>query len=295
MPCSQAPILECTAQNDDVGPFHVAYAAMFGSGVYRLSDGTEAAVFRANFSKHLRAPPSEGGAGPGVRLLLPVTVGQQKRGDGELSLDGPTERVKQAAFLPGIELEFAPAERWTLRTRAQAGRSWQLDGAELEGVEPSARLAALGVRSRLMWSDAPGRPALINGLLWAGIDPSDSERDSLLRFTTALELDVGVPRWEFRGEPMRLRPHVLRIGTIGARPRSRPSTTRSRRSARNGRSVSLRVGSKASRCGSSSSRPLASHTGSLITATGSRCISIPYFEPAVILLASRLQREPDRP
>lgn len=205
-----APILECTAQNDDVGPFHVAYAAMFGSGVYRLSDGTEAAVFRANFSKHLRAPPSEGGAGPGVRLLLPVTVGQQKRGDGELSLDGPTERVKQAAFLPGIELEFAPAERWTLRTRAQAGRSWQLDGAELEGVEPSARLAALGVRSRLMWSDAPGRPALINGLLWAGIDPSDSERDSLLRFTTALELDVGVPRWEFRGEPMRLRPHVLR-------------------------------------------------------------------------------------
>jgi hypothetical protein len=208
---ASAPAVECTAQSDgDAAAFHAAYAAMFGTGVYQPSDGTEAEVFRANFSKRLRATPDVDGAGPGVRLSLPVTAGRQKRADDDLSLDGATERIEYAAFLPGIELELTPTERWTLRTRAQAGRGWQLNGAEVDAAKPSADLAAVGVRSRLMWSDAPGRPALINGLLWAGIDPSDGERDSLLRFTTALELDIGVPRWTFRGEPMRLRPHVLR-------------------------------------------------------------------------------------
>ena len=269
---ASAPVLECAAQDDDLA-FHAAYAAMFGTGVYRLSDGTEAEVYRGNFSKRLRAPPSEGGAGPGLRLLLPVTVGQQKRGDGELSLDVPTERVKQAAFLPGIELEFAPAERWTLRTRAQAGRSWQLDGAELEGVEPSARLAAFGVRSRLMWSDAPGRPALINGLLWASVDPSDAERDSLLRFTTALEASTSACRvGSFAASRCACGRTCCGIGTIGARPQSRLATTSSHRWARNGRLVSLPGGSKASKCGSSSSRPLALPTDSPTTAKGSRCI-----------------------
>jgi hypothetical protein len=191
-------------QADDVDPFHWGYAAMFGSGTYRLDDGTEARIVRGAFSKRLRATRTGEGRGPGLRLLLPVTVGVQNLDDDDLPPGRPGDEVEHAAFLPGAELEFTPGERWTVRTRAQLG--W---GKALEGAENSALLMAVGMRSKLAWDDAPGRPALINGLLWAGFDPDDGERRSLLRFTTAFEFDVPVPRWQFRDRPMHLLPHVL--------------------------------------------------------------------------------------
>jgi hypothetical protein len=41
------------------------------------------------------------------------------------------------------------------------------------------------------------------------VDPSEAQRQSLLRLTAALEFDIGVPRWQVRGHSMRLLPHVL--------------------------------------------------------------------------------------
>ena len=277
-------------RTSDVGPFHVAYAAMFGGGVYRLSDGTEAAVFRANFSKHLRAPPSEGGAGPGVRLLLPVTVGQQKRG-GWRACPRWTDGAGQASGVP-------PGDRARVRARRA-----------LDTAHPSAGWAQLAARrggDSRAWSRrrasphsvcaavscGPTRPAGRRSSMAcsrAGIDPSDGERDSLLRFTTALELDVGVPRWEFRGEPMRLRPHVLRDWYYRRSP-----------ALASGADEVAQVGSEwqvGVAAGREQgfkvwffkfARPSASHTGSPDhRRRARRCISIPYFEPAVILLASR--------
>jgi hypothetical protein len=113
--------------------------------------------------------------------------------------------VDAYTFMPGVELEFAPAERLTLRTTIQGG--W---GKELDGAEQTARLASFGVRTRLRFADAPARPALITGLVWAGVDPSEAERRSLLRLTTGVEFDIGVPNWQVRGHSMRLLPHVLK-------------------------------------------------------------------------------------
>ena len=219
-----APGLPTYAQ--DVGPFFWGYSAMFGRGVYQLADGTEVEVYRGAFAKRLRETPDSSGEGPGIRLLLPVSVGM-RRGDPQSTdavetgvIDGvdnglgdvpapSADDVRAAAFVPGVELEFPATKQWTLRTRAQVGWGTELDDSG-DGEQTSAWLGAFGVRSRYTWRDAPGRPSLINGLLWAGFESSEDERRSLLRLTNALEFDIRVPRWTFRGRSMRLLPHALR-------------------------------------------------------------------------------------
>ncbi|HET8699569.1 MAG TPA: hypothetical protein VFO94_18940, partial [Gammaproteobacteria bacterium] len=192
-----------------VAPFHWGFSPAFGRGRYELDDGTEAQIYRVIVKPPIRRPPGDedrdaSKRGPGIRLVLPVTAALLDTPDEQLPPGRSTDHVEAYSFLPGVELEFAPTERFTLRTNAQAG--W---GKELEGDERSARLAALGVRGRLKFGDAPGRPALIGGALWAGVDPSEAQRQALLRLTAALEFDVGVPRWQVRGHSMRLLPHVL--------------------------------------------------------------------------------------
>ncbi len=202
--CAASALLAgpCGGQAEDTDPFHWAYAAAFGAGVYRLGDGTEAQTYRGNFSVPLRQTQDERA---GVRLLLPVAVGLQNVDADALPVDRPDDEVEHVAFLPGIELEHRVGTRWTLRTRAQLGRA-----EELEGTQQSARLAAVGFRSRVSFENAPGSPALINGVLWTGFDPSDGMRRSLLRFTAGLELDIPAARWRVRDSPMHWRPHVLR-------------------------------------------------------------------------------------
>ncbi|HET7131491.1 MAG TPA: hypothetical protein VFJ95_04550, partial [Gammaproteobacteria bacterium] len=177
---------------DDAVAFHWGYAPAFGRGRYQLDDGTEAEIYRVIVKPPIRRSPASEDRdadqhGPGIRLVLPITAALLDTPDELLPPGRPTDHVEAYSFLPGVELEFAPTERFTLRTSAQGG--W---GKELEGAEQSARLAALGVRGRLKFGDAPGRPALIGGALWAGVDPSEAPRQSLLRLTAALEFDIGV-------------------------------------------------------------------------------------------------------
>jgi hypothetical protein len=200
--CAAFAAAPCSAQDEDTDPFHWAYAPAFGAGVYRLGDGTEAQSYRGNFSVALREP-EEGRAG--VRLLLPLAFGLQNLDDDALPVDRPTDEIEHAAFLPGVELEHLVGERWTLRTRAQLGHA-----EELEGTQQSARLAAFGVRSRVEFADAPGNPALINGILWTGFDTSTGDRRALLRLTAGVELDVRAARWRVRDSAMRWLPHLLK-------------------------------------------------------------------------------------
>lgn len=202
--CAAVPAT--TLAQDDADPFHAAYSAAFGRGRYVLGDGTSADIYRGNFSIKLRdsRADADGGDGVGVRLLLPVAVGRQALDDDDRPQDREDRRVEHASFLPGVELEFAPGERWTLRTRAQVGaaKDYETDGQ-------SAALAAVGVRSRVTFTETAGRPSLINGLLWASFDPDDGERRSLVRVTTGVEFEVPAARWRVRDGTMSFRPHVL--------------------------------------------------------------------------------------
>jgi hypothetical protein len=201
-----APIRAVLAQAPDADPFDWAYAPAFGPGVYRLGDGGETRTYRIPLGIRVRKTPDWDGprGGPGLRLRLPITAGLANDGSEILPLRRLSDPVEQAAFLPGVELELPVGEIWTVRTGGQLGY-----GEERTGAQRSARLAAAEVRSRLRWEKAPGRPALINGLLWAGFRASDGTRGSLLRLTNALEFDILVPRWQWRGRSMRLLPHVL--------------------------------------------------------------------------------------
>ncbi|HEX6994763.1 MAG TPA: hypothetical protein VF339_11530 [Gammaproteobacteria bacterium] len=187
----------------DDEPFHWGYALAFGTGAYRLTDGTEARTLRISPSIRLRDAAVRRGPNFGVRVVLPFAVGIQNLDDVDLPPERPSDEIEYAAVMPGVEFEF-PGERVTLRVRGQAG--W---GTELESVEASARFYAVGIRSRFAWPDAPGQPALINGLLWAGVVPEEDRRQSLLRLSQGIEFDVAVPRWKFKGRTMHLSPHVL--------------------------------------------------------------------------------------
>jgi hypothetical protein len=197
------PTLAGAEEGADFDPFHWGYAPLFGSGVYRQTDGTEARILRLAPAVRLREARVRRGANVGVRLRLPFTAGVQNLDDHDLPAHRPSDEVEHAAFVPGLELEF-PGERYAFRVHGYAG--W---GTELEGEENSAQLYGLGLRGRVDWPEAVGRPSWIGGLMWAGFDPERGERRSLLRFTQALELDVAVPRWEFKDATMHLRPHVL--------------------------------------------------------------------------------------
>lgn len=200
--CGIVPGAACA--QDDADPFHAAYSAAFGRGRYTLGDGTWADIYRGNFSKKFRDSRAEGGERAGIRLLLPIAVGEQALEDEDIPAGREDRRVEHASFLPGVELEFAPGERWILRTRAQIGaaKDFETDGQ-------SAALATVGVRSRVTFREAAGRPSLINGVLWAGFDPDDGERRSLVRFTTGVEFEVPAARWRVRDGSMSFRPHVL--------------------------------------------------------------------------------------
>ena len=197
--CTAAP---CSAQTEVADPFYWPYAAALGSGVYLLGDGRETQTYRANFSWSLRDAQDERA---GVRLLLPLAFGVENTDDDAGPLDRGADGIEHASFLPGVELEHLVGERWTLRSRAQLGYA-----EELGGTEQSARLAAVGVRSRVRFENAPGQPSLINGILWTAIDPSDGVESSVLRFTAGLELDIRAARWRVRDSPMVWRPHVLK-------------------------------------------------------------------------------------
>lgn len=200
--CAPLAAAPCSAQTLDTDPFHWAYAPSLGAGVYRLGDGTEAQTYRGNFSVRLREAEEDRA---GVRLLLPIAVGLQNLDDDELPVDRASDEIEHAGFLPGIELEHLAGQRWTLRSRAQIGYA-----EELQGTEQSARLAAVGFRSRVAFDGAPGKPALINGILWTAFDPSEGKRRALLRLTAGVELDIRAARWLVRDSPMHWRPHVLK-------------------------------------------------------------------------------------
>lgn len=180
------------------------HAAAFGGGEYRLDDDNDVDAYRLPLSKRLRETPSERGHGPGIRLLAPVAAGTLSPLRDVLD---DTDRVDAVSFMPGAELEFAAGERWTLRTRLQVGRAEDRRPPAVD--DGSARIAAVGIRSRVAFPQAPGRPSLINGLLWSGYDAGGDERGALLKLTTGIELDIPVPGWRVRDEPMRLLPHVL--------------------------------------------------------------------------------------
>jgi hypothetical protein len=182
-----------------VRDFNWAYAAAYGTGKYRLGDGSTITVARLPFHWTWREPDSGHGCRCGAKLLLPVTVGVEN-----FDLEELPEHTNELGFFPGIEVELPRTEHWTLKVSGQAGR-----GVRKDGARETARLYGAGLRSRYAWPDAPGGPALIAGLYWSAYRMPGEPSRTLARFSTGAEFDVRVGHWKFAHEPMHLMPHVL--------------------------------------------------------------------------------------
>ena len=102
-----------------------AFATQLGSGVYDIS-GRTLQIYRLPFGYTLLQPD---GARPGVRLTLPLTIGFVDFKAADVLHTGLPENLDTLSFEPGIELDFALSPHWHLLPFAQAGRSWDLDGA----------------------------------------------------------------------------------------------------------------------------------------------------------------------
>lgn len=184
------------------GRFHWAYAANFGTGRYTVADDSEVLVVRIPVRVRLREANPQSRCNCTIRLLAPLTLGVETFDRGAAGdLPGTAWHV---GLLPGVELEFARSERWTLRVQAQAG--W---GTHKYVTRENAFIYAAGIRSRLAWPRAPGRPAMINGLLLSGYVPGGGTRESMARVSNGVEFDLHLHRWQFREHTMRLMPHLL--------------------------------------------------------------------------------------
>lgn len=158
------------AASDTQNAVNYSYAAIFGTGSYRVRDQT-AFIIRLPLTYTLRESSR---AQPGIRLLLPVLAGFYDYDlDEVFKASGPGDAAT-LSFVPGLELEYVLDDRWRLRPYGQVGL-----GRDLENRENS--LIYLGGAKSHYAFDPSGkwRLAIGNSATFAGYLPDDGDHQSL--------------------------------------------------------------------------------------------------------------------
>ncbi len=180
--------------------FNWSYAAAYGTGRYTLGGGNTITVGRIPLHWTVHKAGTSQGCRCGIDVLLPVTVGVEN-----LDLANLPHHADELGFFPGVALVLPRTVHWDLKLMAQIG----VGKRRADGYTESAKLYGAGIRSRYTWHDAPGAPALIDGLYWSAYRLEGGPTEALARFSNGVEFDVPVPHWTFHDESMRLMPHVL--------------------------------------------------------------------------------------
>ena len=112
-----------------------AFASDLGSGVYDWG-GRTLQVYRLPIAWSLRE--AEPGT-PGIKLRMPVTFGILDFKTSDLVEGELPSQLDLATFTPGLELEFRPAEHWSVRPYMEGGLSF------MSSAQTDSRIATLGV------------------------------------------------------------------------------------------------------------------------------------------------------
>jgi hypothetical protein len=205
MPLMHAMVMASAVATQCVQPMSAgpvvpyAFAPLLGSGIYDLG-GRTLQVYRLPLSYALReAAPGQ----LGWRLRAPVTVGFLDFKSRDVLQGSVPSNIDQLSLAPGIEMEYRPSERWSLRPYAEAG--FILASAS----EIDARSANLGLRTDYRWPTARGEWLWATRLDYSRVDYSGcAMTDDLGRVRSG----VDVPRllaWRAGTRQMEIRPFAL--------------------------------------------------------------------------------------
>jgi len=179
-----------------------SYAVFAGSGIYRLDD-RKIFIGRMRFSRAWREPSAESGS-PGIRFLLPVTVGITDFEDFDDIPNLTVDDLATLSFVPGVELEYVLRKNLSIKPFAQAGLGWELDDGD------STFVWGAGARARLTVPRAKSAWVLGGELLLAGNVPGDDEPSTdFTRMGLGLEYEFPL-RWKMWGRQTSL--HAQLIG-----------------------------------------------------------------------------------
>jgi hypothetical protein len=177
-----------------------AYAHEFGSGIYDFG-GRTLQVYSIPFSWTARAAaPGK----PGVRLRLPVTLGFLDFYPGDVITTGLPERVDSTSVVPGVQLEFAVDEHWTVLPYVQAGAAFANES------EVDTRLFGAGARIErdfLMreYAGLYAAEAIYSSVRYRGELPDDD----FIRVRNSVELRRTSPGARVFGRSLELAPFTV--------------------------------------------------------------------------------------
>lgn len=190
----------------DFSAINWAYAAAFGTGVYRVRNDLDVFVFRVQpkWIKEIIWEKYFGERPMLLELRLPITLGVHN-----YHLEGIVEefldlKFRQVSFAPGAVLELPISERWALRPYAHLG--W---GTKTRGERDSSWIYWAGIKSRLKFPFIGQSFGLLNGLTVYGYKPNAGEGHDFTEVLTGLECDISLGKLHWQGESLILKTHIV--------------------------------------------------------------------------------------
>lgn len=191
---------------DDFNTINWAYAAAFGTGVYRVRGDVEVFVLHVQpkWNKEIKWERYFGERPMLLELRFPITFGVHNYDFENIVGDFLEFRFKQISFAPGAVVEFPMSRRWSLRAYGHLG--W---GTDTSDKDDSSWLYWGGIKSRLLFPFLGLDFGLLNGLIVYGYTPKQGASQDFSELLTGLECDIPLGKLQWQGEPLFLKTHII--------------------------------------------------------------------------------------
>ncbi len=191
----------CAASTADTQFANFAFASELGSGIYSIG-GTTLQVYQLPFHRQLRLP-SKHSSPPGIRLILPVTVGFFNFQTRDLvHLELPSA-IGALSLEPGVELDYYLTENWSVYPYVKAGRTFASQN------QINAVIFGAGVRSDYRFDSLGGAGLYRAELTYAGVHyDGNVPNDSFTRLRDGVEVRRAFA-WPSHQRGLQLGPYVF--------------------------------------------------------------------------------------
>ena len=190
-----------TTTSTDTRFANFAFATELGSGIYSIS-GSTITVYTFEPGYLLRPAAPRGGR-PGIRLILPLTVGFFNFQTSDLLHLELPRSIGALSLEPGVELDYRMNEAWDLYPYVKAG------GTFASSAQINAVIYGAGVRSDYRFETHQGTGLWRATLAYAGVHyHGDLPNESFTRLRNGIEWRRNVGR-PFHGHELQLAPYAF--------------------------------------------------------------------------------------